>query len=73
MQDNASVKSKLINLINSVRTLMRSELRVDMATVGKRLTGHSTAHLPERLDYCVGHCFWLSYGQCDETTLYGAT
>ena len=24
MQDNASVKSKMINLINSVRTLMRS-------------------------------------------------
>ena len=63
------MKSKLINLINSVRTLMRSTCSINSSptsAVDKLVAicaddeTNSTAHLHQRLDYCLGGCFWVS-------------
>lgn len=65
MQDQASVKSKMINLINSVRTLMRSALPASHSGVpwlcyGEADVDASSLDLPQHAHHPLGHCLWLS-------------
>jgi hypothetical protein len=66
-QDGASVKAKTINLINSVRTLMRSEylLIPDRQPLRKEINtdmflNNSPTHLPQHHDHRVGRRVRLS-------------
>lgn len=61
MQDNTSVKAKMINLINSVRTLMRSRRtgEQDADERGMLMPRCSTAYLPECSHNRLGSGFWL--------------
>ena len=58
MQDNASVKAKMINLINSVRTLMRGESFDGTSLLNRREQadiGSSAVDLRQPPDHRMGY------------------